>query len=269
MTKRVLLYATLAGGAFVAVFPYLLVVLTAFKTQAQLSSTEPWLPGLPPTTANLTEILGGEFPRYILNTVAMTALLTAGQLVFTTFAAYAFARLRFRGREALFWLYVATMMVPGAVTVIPLFLIMRELGLVNTWYGLLAPYVLGTPYGIFLMRQFFKGLPAGLEEAARIDGAGPLTILVRILLPLCRPALGTLTIITVISSWNSFLWPLIVTSGDETKVVTVAIASLKVGIGVDHNLMMAGGLIALAPMVAVFIFFQKYIVRSVVLTGLK
>ncbi|SEK86396.1 carbohydrate ABC transporter permease [Nonomuraea pusilla] len=269
MTKRVLLYATLAAGAFVAVFPYLLVVLTAFKTQAQLSSTEPWLPGLPPTTANLTEILGGEFPRYILNTVAMTALLTAGQLVFTTFAAYAFARLRFRGREVLFWLYVATMMVPGAVTVIPLFLIMRELGLVNTWYGLLAPYVLGTPYGIFLMRQFFKGLPAGLEEAARIDGAGPLTILVRILLPLCRPALGTLTIITVISSWNSFLWPLIVTSGDETKVVTVAIASLKVGIGVDYNLMMAGGLIALAPMVAVFIFFQKYIVRSVVLTGLK
>jgi multiple sugar transport system permease protein len=161
------------------------------------------------------------------------------------------------------------MMVPSAVTMIPLFLIMRELGLVNTWYGLLAPYVLGTPYGIFLMRQFFKGLPAGLEEAARIDGAGPLAILVRIMLPLCRPALGTLAIITVISSWNSFLWPLIITSGDETKVITVAIATLKSGIGVDYNLMMAGSLIALAPMVAVFIFFQKHIVRSVALTGLK
>ncbi|MEU4575074.1 MULTISPECIES: carbohydrate ABC transporter permease [Nonomuraea] len=269
MTKRILLYAALVAGAFISVFPYLLVVLTAFKTKAQLNSTEPWLPGLPPTLDNLGQILGGDFPRYILNTLVMTVLLTLGQLVFTTFAAYAFARLNFRGRDVLFWLYVATMMVPSAVTMIPLFLIMRELDLVNTWYGLLAPYILGTPYGIFLMRQFFKGLPAGLEEAARIDGAGPLTVLVRILLPLCKPAIGTLTIITVISSWNSFLWPLIITSGDGTKVITVAIAALKVGIGVDHNLMMAGGLIALVPMVAIFIFFQKYIVRSVVLTGLK
>ncbi|MEV0201616.1 carbohydrate ABC transporter permease [Nonomuraea sp. NPDC050691] len=267
--KRMALYAALAAGAFVSVFPYLLVVLTALKTRRQLSTTEPWLPGLPPTTANLAEILGGDFPRFLANTVVMTVLLTLGQLVFTTFAAYAFARLRFRGRDVLFWLYVATMMVPSAVTVIPLFLIMRELEAVNTWYGLLAPYILGTPYGIFLMRQFFKSLPGGLEEAARIDGAGPLTVLFRILLPLCRPAIGTLAIITVISSWNSFLWPLIITSGDETKVVTVAISALKVGIGVDRGLMMAGGLIALAPMVAIFIFFQKYIVRSVVLTGLK
>ncbi|MCG5220486.1 carbohydrate ABC transporter permease [Streptosporangium sp. KLBMP 9127] len=267
--KRILLYAALLVGAFVSVFPYLLVVLTALKTQSQLNSTSPWLPGLPPTTGNLTELLGGDFPRYLVNTLLMTVALTVGQLVFTTFAAYAFARLRFPGRDALFWLYVATMMVPSAVTMIPLFLIMRELDLVNTWYGLLAPYILGTPYGIFLMRQFFKGLPAGLEEAARIDGAGPLTILGRIMLPLCRPAIGTLAIITVISSWNSFLWPLIITSSEDTKVLTVAIAGLKGGVGVDHGLLMAGGLIALVPMVLIFIFFQRYIVRSVVLTGLK
>lgn len=267
--KRTLLHAVLLAGAFVSVFPYLLVVLTAFKTQSQLSSTEPWSPGVPPTGANLARILEGDFPRALLNTVLMTVVLTAGQLVFTTFAAYAFARLRFRGREPLFWLYLATMMVPGAVTVIPLFLIMRQLGLVDTWWGLLVPFLFGTPYGIFLMRQFFRGLPAGLEEAARIDGAGPLTILVKIMLPLCRPALGTLAVITVISSWNSFLWPLIITSGEETKVVTVAIATLKGGIGVDYNLMMAGGLVALVPMVAIFIVFQRHIVRSVVLAGLK
>ncbi|SDM21683.1 carbohydrate ABC transporter permease [Nonomuraea jiangxiensis] len=269
MAKRILVHTALAIGAFVSVFPYLLVVLTAFKTQAQLSSTHPWLPGTPPTADNLAEVFAGDFPRFLLNTAVMTAVLTAGQLVFTTFAAYAFARLRFRGRDVLFWLFVATMMVPSAVTMIPLFLIMRELDLVNTWYGLLVPYVLGTPYGIFLMRQFFKSLPAGLEEAARIDGAGALTILMRVMLPLCRPALGTLAIITVISSWNSFLWPLIITSGDDTKVITVALATLKIGIGVDYNLMMAGSLIALVPMVAVFIFFQRHIVRSVVLTGLK
>lgn len=267
--KRFLLYATLVVGSVISVFPYLLVVLTAFKSPAQLHTTDPWLPGSPPTTENLSTLLGGDFPRYILNTLLMTAALTIGQLVFTTFAAYAFARLRFRGRDVLFWLFVATMMVPVAVTVIPLFLIMRELGLINTWGGLLVPYLLGTPYGIFLMRQFFRGLPAGLEEAARIDGAGPMTILVRVLLPLCKPALGTLAIITVISSWNSFLWPLIITSGDETKVITVALAALKVGIGVDYTKIMSGGLIALVPMVVIFIFFQRYIVRSVVLTGLK
>ncbi|WP_214324527.1 carbohydrate ABC transporter permease [Nonomuraea sediminis] len=268
--KRILLYATLVIGSIISVFPYLLVVLTAFKTQTQLHSTQPWLPGNPPTTDNLAALLGGEFPHYILNTLLMTLALTIGQLVFTTFAAYAFARLRFRGRDVLFWVFVATMMVPVAVTVIPLFLIMQKLGLINTWGGLLVPYILGTPYGIFLMRQFFRSLPAGLEEAARIDGAGPLTILVRVLLPLCKPALGTLAIITVISSWNSFMWPLIITGGgDETKVITVALAALKVGIGVDYSRIMAGGLIALVPMVAIFIFFQRYIVRSVVLTGLK
>jgi multiple sugar transport system permease protein len=269
MPKRFLLHATLVVGSFVFVFPYLLVVLTALKTQTQLNSTAPWLPGLPPTFGNVSKLLESDFPRYIANTVVMTIVLTAGQLVFTTLAAYAFARLRFRGREVLFWLYVATMMVPSAVTMIPLFLIMRQVGLVNTWWGLLAPYVLGTPYGIFLMRQFFRSLPNGLEEAARIDGAGPLTILVRIMLPLCRPAMGTLTIITVISSWNNFMWPLIITSGDDTKVITVGIAGLKGAVGVDQNLMMAGGLIALVPMVTIFIFFQRYIVRSVVLTGLK
>ncbi|MFC4115112.1 carbohydrate ABC transporter permease [Nonomuraea zeae] len=267
--KRVLLYVTLVVGAVVTVFPYLLVLLTAFKSSGQLHTTQPWLPGVPPTTANLTKLLGGEFPHYILNTLVMTIALTTGQLVFTTFAAYAFARLRFPGRDVLFWLFVATMMVPVAVTVIPLFLIMRELELVNTWAGLLIPYVLGTPYGIFLMRQFFRSLPAGLEEAARIDGAGQLTILLRVMLPLCKPALGTLAIITVISSWNSFLWPLIITSDEQTKVITVALAALKVGIGVDYAQIMAGGLIALVPMIAIFVFFQRYIVRSVVLTGLK
>ncbi|GAA4600818.1 carbohydrate ABC transporter permease [Actinoallomurus liliacearum] len=269
MIKRIALYLALVVGALVSVFPYLLVVLTALKTQRQLSSTRPWVPGLPPTFANIDRLLHSGFGAYLAHSALMTAVLTAGQLLFTTFAAYAFARLRFRGREVLFWLYVATMMVPSAVTMIPLFLIMRQLQLVNTWWGLLLPYLFGTPYGIFLMRQFFRGLPAGLEDAARIDGAGPLTILFRILLPLSRPAMGTLAIITVISSWNNFMWPLIITSGDETKVVTVGIAGFKGAIGVDPNLMMAGGLVALLPMVVIFIAFQRYIVRSVVLTGLK
>ncbi|MEV6103990.1 carbohydrate ABC transporter permease [Streptomyces sp. NPDC051940] len=267
--KRPVIYAVLTVGAFLTLFPYLLVVLTAFKDRGQLYSTEPWLPALPPSMDSLDRLVDSGFLTYVGHTALMTALLTAGQLVFTTFAAYAFARMRFKGREVLFWCYLATMMVPNVVTMIPLFLIMRELDLVNTWFGLLAPYLLGTPYGIFLMRQFFRTIPADLEDAARIDGAGPLAILWRILLPLSRPALGTLAIITVVSSWNNFLWPLIITSSDDTRVASVAIATLKQNIGADHNLMMAGSLVTLLPMVVVFLLFQRFIVRSVVLTGLK
>ncbi len=266
---RTAIYAVLVIGAGLTLFPYLLVVLTAFKDRGELFSTRPWLPALPPSMDSLERLADSGFFRYVGNTALMTVVLTAGQLVFTTFAAYAFARLRFWGREFLFWCYLATMMVPNAVTMIPLFLIMRQMHIVNTWSGLIAPYVLGTPYGIFLMRQFFRTIPADLEDAARIDGAGPLAILWRVLLPLSRPALSTLAIITVVQSWNNFLWPLIISSGDETKVATVAMATLRQNIGGDYNLMMAGSLVTLLPMVVIFLCFQRFIVRSVVLTGLK
>jgi multiple sugar transport system permease protein len=267
--KKALVYLTLTLGAIVSLFPYLLVALTAFKSQKQLYSTRPWVPGIPPTVEKFQALLTSTFSSYIWHTVLMTVALTAGQLVFTTFAAYAFARLEFRGRDALFWLYVATLMVPNVVTIIPLFLIMRELGAINTWFGLLAPYILGTPYGIFLMRQFFRTIPRDLEDAARIDGAGSLTILTRIMLPLSRPALATLAIITIVWSWNSFLWPIIITSGDDTRVVTVGIAALKSNIGADYNLMMAGSFLALVPMVFIYVLFQRHIVRSIAVTGFK
>jgi multiple sugar transport system permease protein len=135
--------------------------------------------------------------------------------------------------------------------------------------GLVAPYVLGSPYGIFLMRQFFQTLPADLEDAARIDGAGTMSILLRVILPLSKPILGTLTILTVVFSWHNFLWPLIISSSDSTRVVTVGIASLQGNLGADYNLMMAGSFVALVPLIVVFLLFQRSIVRSVALTGLK
>jgi len=267
--KKPAMYGALTVGAFLTLFPYLLVVLTTFKTRSDLFSTKPWLPAVPPSTDSLRRLADSGFLTYVGHTALMTAVLTVGQLIFTTFAAYAFARMEFRGRELLFWCYLATMMVPNVVTMIPLFLIMRQIHMVNTWFGLLAPYILGTPYGIFLMRQFFRTIPTDLEDAARVDGAGPLAILWRILLPLSRPALGTLAIITTVQSWNNFLWPLIISSSDNNKVATVAIASLRQSIGGDYNLMMAGSLVTLLPMVVIFLSFQRFIVRSVVLTGLK
>nr|WP_225953748.1 carbohydrate ABC transporter permease [Kibdelosporangium phytohabitans] len=256
-------------GAAMSVFPYWLIVSTALKPRGELFEAAPWAPPSSPTLENLGALLSSDFAQSILNTLIFVTVLTVGQLIFTTLAAYAFARLDFRGRNALFWLYLATLMVPNVVTLIPLFLIMRELDLVNSWYGLVAPYVFGTPYGIFLMRQFFRSIPREIEEAARVDGAGHLTILWRIILPLSRPILATLAIVTVISSWNNFLWPLIITSSADTRVITVAIAALRSEIGIDYTRMMAGSLLTLLPMLLVFVFFQRYIVRSVALTGLK
>ncbi|WP_410654339.1 carbohydrate ABC transporter permease [Amycolatopsis sp. lyj-112] len=268
-SRRAALYATLIIGAAMSVFPYWLIVSTALKPRGELFEAAPWAPPSSPTLENLGALLSSDFAQSILNTFIFVTVLTVGQLIFTTLAAYAFARLDFRGRNALFWLYLATLMVPNVVTLIPLFLIMRELDLVNSWYGLVAPYVFGTPYGIFLMRQFFRSIPREIEEAARMDGAGHLTILWRIILPLSRPILATLAIVTVISSWNNFLWPLIITSSEDTRVVTVAIAALRSEIGIDYTRMMAGSLLTLLPMLLVFVFFQRYIVRSVALTGLK
>ncbi|ALG12202.1 carbohydrate ABC transporter permease [Kibdelosporangium phytohabitans] len=268
-SRRAALYATLIIGAAMSVFPYWLIVSTALKPRGELFEAAPWAPPSSPTLENLGALLSSDFAQSILNTLIFVTVLTVGQLIFTTLAAYAFARLDFRGRNALFWLYLATLMVPNVVTLIPLFLIMRELDLVNSWYGLVAPYVFGTPYGIFLMRQFFRSIPREIEEAARVDGAGHLTILWRIILPLSRPILATLAIVTVISSWNNFLWPLIITSSADTRVITVAIAALRSEIGIDYTRMMAGSLLTLLPMLLVFVFFQRYIVRSVALTGLK
>lgn len=273
-TSRALLYLVLVAGAVVSLFPYLMVVFTSLKSPQQLNGMSPWLPAVPGTLDNYRRLFNGEisniaFTQYLWHTALFSVVLTAGQLVFTTFAAYAFARMRFAGREVLFWAYLATMMVPNVVTMIPLYLIMRQVGWIDTWYGLLAPYILGSPYGIFLMRQFFRSLPTDLEDAARIDGANRLAILLRIFVPLSKPVLGTLTILTTVFAWHNFLWPLIITSGDDARLVTVGIASLQGNLGADYNLMMAASFVALVPLIVIFLLFQRTIVRSIVLSGMK
>ena len=143
----------------------------------------------------------------------MTAMITLGQLTFSVLAAYAFARLEFAGRDALFWVYVATLMVPATVTVVPLYLMMAEVGLRNTFWALVLPFLFGSPYAIFLLREYFRAIPADLVNAARLDGANTLDVIVHVILPSSKPILVTLTLITVVSQWNSFMWPLVITSG--------------------------------------------------------
>ena len=264
-------YIVLLLGAIISLFPYYLAFLTSVKPANQIFAGDPWTLPTTFTLSNYVSVMTQyNFPGYIVHTLIYAVASTLGQLFFSTFAAYAFARMRFPGRDILFWLYLATMMVPNIVTIVPLFILMSTLNLVNTYAGLIVPFILGTPYGIFLMRQFFRTIPPDLENSARLDGAGTFRVLTRIILPLSRPILGTLAIITFVQQWNNFLWPLIITNTDDMRVLTVGISAFQSSFGAAWNLMMAATFIALGPLLLLFFFFQKYIVRSIHLgTGLK
>jgi multiple sugar transport system permease protein len=263
-------YIILVLGVVVSLFPYFLALLTSLKPSNQIFSSSAWSLPHPLTLQNYVQVITQyNFLDYIWHTLLFAAITTIGQLIFSTLAAYAFARMEFPGRDQIFWLYLSTLMVPNIVTLIPLFILLRTFTLVNTWSGLVLPFVLGTPYGIFLMRQFFRSIPQDLEQAARIDGAGTMQILWQIILPLSRPIMATLAIITFVQGWNNFLWPLIVTDTDDLRVLTVGIAAFQSNYGTQWGLMMAATFIALGPLLILFFLFQRHIVRSIHLSGFK
>jgi multiple sugar transport system permease protein len=198
--------------------------------------------------------------------VTMSAV--AGNLVFCSLAGYAFARMRFFGRDVLFVALLATLMVPFQVTMIPTFLIVQKMGLVNSLPALIVPNLV-TPFGIFLLRQFFRTLPIELEEAARMDGCSRLGVLLRVVLPLSMPALATLGIVTFLWTWNDFLWPLIVITSTNQSTVQLGLAQFQGAHQTNWTLLMAGNVMALAPMLLVFIIGQRWFVQSLASTGLK
>lgn len=272
MFKKILLYLVLTAGAALSVGPYLLTLNAAFKSKQEILSSDPWSPPADPILSNFAEVWGRyDFATFVVNSVIVALAVTAGQLVFSTLAAYAFARLRFPGRDVLFWAYIATMMVPQIVTLVPTFLIVRELGLVDTHVGLILPFVFGflMPYGVFLVRQYFKTIPVSIEQAARIDGAGTLTILWRVMVPMSRPILGTLAIISFVNTWNNLLWPLIISHSESTRVITRGIAQMQSQFNQEYHLVLAASAMALLPLVVVFLTFQRHIVRSIALSGMK
>jgi multiple sugar transport system permease protein len=219
--------------------------------------------------SNFAEALALQpFGRYFLNTAIIALGSVAGQLVFCSMAAYAFARLRFRGRETLFRLYLATMMIPAMVTLLPAFLLIVRFGWMNTYWALVAPSV-SSVWGIFLLRQFFLTIPRDLEDAARIDGASEMAIFWRIILPLSKPALATLAIFAFMGSWKDFLWPLIVTNRSDMRTVEVGIANFSSMYQTDWPHQMAAAVVVMLPVVLVFFFAQKYFVRGITTTGIK
>lgn len=263
------IYLLLGIGAVITLAPFMFAVMTSFTSARQFATGTPLRLPNPPTVENYAGLADAGFGRAIAVTALMTAVIVIGQLTFSVLAAYAFARLVFRGRDVLFWIYIATLMVPPTVTIVPLYLMMAQAGLRNTFWALVLPFVFGSPYAIFLLREHFRTIPADLIDAARLDGANTLDILVHVVIPVSKPILVTLALITVVSQWNNFMWPLVITSGAKWRVLTVATAGLQSQYNAQWTLVMAATTVAIVPLIAVFIAFQRHIVRSIVVTGLK
>ncbi|ERH16982.1 ABC transporter, permease protein [Actinobaculum sp. oral taxon 183 str. F0552] len=257
-------YAMLLAGAAIMVVPFAYSVLTSLKSPEQFASTDPLAFPAPVTGENYSALFSGDrdFTVPLAVTVQVVAVLTVGQVVCSVLAAYAFARLRFPGRRALFWAYVATLMAPPIVTVIPLFSMLSQLGLRNTFAGLVAPFLLGSPYAIFLLRQNFQAIPQEVLDAATLDGAGHWRTLRSIVLPMNRPILAALTLITVVSQWNAFLWPSVIAPGRTWSVLTVATQALQEERSGNWTLVMAATTVALAPLVVLFLAFNRQIVAA-------
>jgi multiple sugar transport system permease protein len=205
--------------------------------------------------------------RWILNSVIITVSVTCLQLLTCSMAGFAFARGQFPGRDSIFWLFMATLMIPGTVTVVPLFLVVSMIGWANTFAGLIVPNATSI-FGTFLMRQYFKTIPGDYDDAALIDGANRWQIFVWVVLPLAKPALATLGTLTFLGMWNDFLYPLVVTSTDEMRPLTVGLATLVNRTG-DAGFTMAGATISFIPTFVFFLIMQRYVVRGFALSGLK
>jgi len=268
--SKVGIYSVVAFGGLIMMVPFLWMLSTSLKTTPQTMAFPPeWWPR-PVQWRNYATIWRYlPFFRFFLNSVKIVFFVVLGQLTTCSLAAYAFAKLRFPGRKVMFLILLATMMIPGQVTLIPVFIIMKTLGWVNTHYALIVPAFFGSAFGTFLLRQFFLSIPNELEDAARIDGCSPFGIYWRIMLPLAKPALATLAIFTFMGTWNDFMRPLIYLSDMTKMTLPVGLALLSNHQDIRIQLIMAGAVVSLLPIVLIYIFGQKYFVRGIALSGMK
>lgn len=248
--------------------PMLLVLGTSFKPDNEVFSPNPW--PLAPTLQNYIEIVGdSDYLRYFWNSIATTVLRVAGQLVLCVLAAYAFARFVFPGRDAVFMLMLAAMMIPPQLTVIPNYILIADLGWFDTYQGLIVPN-LAMPFGVFLLRQHLLAFPRELYDAAEMDGAGHWRALWLIVVPNLRPALSALTIVLFIDCWNEYFWPLIVTETSASQTLQIGLRRLlQEEVGTSYNLLMAAVTLASLPALAVFFILQRQVLESFTASGIK
>lgn len=269
-----MLIVLLTVGAALSLFPVFWMFYTSFNPAEKLGamlmgSDRPDLLHADLTLLNYARIFANApIARWMLNSFVICSVITLGQLLFDSMAGYAFARKRFPGSRTLLWLVIGTMMVPVHILIVPLYIMMVKLGLVDTLWAAILPGLAG-PFGIFFMRQYMLTIPTALEEAARIDGCSELQIFFRIILPVSAPALGVLAIFLFISNWNSFLWPLLVLNSSESFTLTVGLATLQDKHALDYGLLMAGAVVASLPMFGVFLVFQRMFIRGMRMGALK
>jgi multiple sugar transport system permease protein len=263
-------YLVLIACAVLTIGPFVWMVLASLKTDADIRAVPPTLLPDPITGDNYSRVLDAfPFWRFAMNSLGVSMASTALQLVTASTAAYVFARIEFRGRNIVFGLYLATMMIPLQVVVVPLFIEMRNLGLVDTYAGLVLPTVVSS-FGTFLMRQAFLALPREIDEAAFVDGAGHFTVFTRILLPLSKPALATFAVFAFMATWNSFLWPLVITQASDRHVtLPVGLSRLNGRFSTDWNVVMAGSVMSIVPIVIFYVLTQRWVVRSVAHAAIK
>jgi multiple sugar transport system permease protein len=264
------LYVLLTLAVIVVAAPFIWMVLGSFKTTTELRQSPPtWLPEQA-TLDNYTQLFSRlDFGTYFFNSTVVAAVVTAGNLLFCSMLGYALAMLEFPGKRALFGVVMGTLLIPGVVTFVPLFVLVANAGLIDTLPGLMLPF-LAAPFGVFLMRQFILGLPRDLLDAGRVDGAGELRIFAKIILPLCGPALATLGILTFLGSWNNFLWPLVVAQTEDTYTLPVALALYSKGQNAtEYGLLLAGATVVVIPVLLVFLAFQRRVIEGIATTGIK
>jgi multiple sugar transport system permease protein len=267
--KLLLVYTALTLAALFSVLPFGWMLSTSLKPANEVLSTSPvFIPSKP--TLDSYGAIAEAFPLWhiLFNSALVAVVTTLGQLLFCSMAAFAFARIEFKGRNLLFLVYLATLMVPSQVTITPLFILMTGLGWVNTYQGLILPGVFSA-FGVFLLRQSFLGFPKEYEEAASIDGANYWTIYRVLVLPYARTALATLAVLSFMSAWNNFLWPLFVTRDADIMTLPVALATLQGRWTTQWNLVMAGAVMAVLPILALYLFAQRYFVQGMTMSGLK
>ncbi|HWQ13795.1 MAG TPA: carbohydrate ABC transporter permease [Roseiflexaceae bacterium] len=267
-----LIYAILCAGGAVILLPFFWMVSTALKRADQVYLSPPlWIPDPPQFVNFWTALTRVPFHIYALNTAIIVVSVMIGTLLSCSFAAYGFARLRAPGKDIIFMLVLATLMLPGAVTLVPTYLLFNAIGWVGTFLPLIVPAYFGSAFFIFLLRQFYMSIPAELEEAAKIDGASVYRIWWSIMLPLSQPVLATVAVFTFVGTYNDFFTPLIYLNDEEQRTIAVALSyfSGSPRIGPRMHLMMAAVTVSILPPLLLFIAAQRYFVRGIVMTGIK
>ena len=262
-------HAVLVLGAFAMIAPFVWQILTAFKSQPETTTVPPSLLPREWLWSNFAEVFTSlPFGRQLVNSLVVAGTVTVGQLVFCALGAYAFARLEFRGRELLFALFLSVLMVPKQLLVLPQYQIMASLELLNSLPALILPGAFSA-FGTFLLRQFFATIPKDFEEAAVLDGAGPFRIFFSVMLPLVKPALAALAVITVMHSWNDLLWPLVVNTAPTSMPISAGLTSLQGQEWTNYPVLMAGALMASIPMLLAYLVLQRRFVQGIALSGTK